>query len=157
MLFRCGAGCGAASAWGQGKDPFIFAGTIGDNIAFHDPAITPADIAHAARLAALDADIAALPQGYRTHLAERGGGLSGGQRQRLAIARALVRQPALSAAAVPHPATPAKGGEQMAKFTIATTAKPSSTRGQAEVSDAELEDIVGGLACCACSDVTCRL
>lgn len=77
------------------QDPFIFSGTIGDNIAFHDPAITPADIEHAAQLAALHADIAALPQGYHTRLAERGGGLSGGQRQRLAIARALIGGPTL--------------------------------------------------------------
>jgi ABC-type bacteriocin/lantibiotic exporter with double-glycine peptidase domain len=77
------------------QDPFVFSGTIGDNIAFQDPAITPAGIEHAARLASLHDDISALPQGYNTRLAERGGGLSGGQRQRLAIARALVRQPAL--------------------------------------------------------------
>ena len=77
------------------QDPFIFSGTIGDNIAFHDPRMTPEDIERAARLAALDSDIAALPQGYATRLAERGGGLSGGQRQRVAIARALIRQPAL--------------------------------------------------------------
>lgn len=77
------------------QDPFIFSGTVGENIAFHDPGMTPEDIERAARLAALDSDIAALPQGYATRLAERGGGLSGGQRQRLAIARALARRPAL--------------------------------------------------------------
>jgi ATP-binding cassette, subfamily B, bacterial len=77
------------------QDPFVFSGTIGDNIAFQDPAITPAGIEHAARLASLHDDIAALPQGYGTRLAERGGGLSGGQRQRLAIARALAHQPSL--------------------------------------------------------------
>jgi ATP-binding cassette, subfamily B, bacterial len=77
------------------QDPFIFSGTIASNIAFHDPAISADDIELAARMACLHSDIMAMPQGYQTRLAERGGGLSGGQRQRLAIARALVRQPGL--------------------------------------------------------------
>jgi ATP-binding cassette subfamily B protein len=77
------------------QDAFVFSGTIADNIALHDPAITPAAIERAARLACLHDDIAGLPQGYATRIGEHGGGLSGGQRQRLAIARALAREPAV--------------------------------------------------------------
>jgi ATP-binding cassette subfamily B protein RaxB len=46
-------------------------------------------------LACIAEDIAVLPQGYRTRLAEQGAGLSGGQRQRILIARALYLQPSL--------------------------------------------------------------
>ncbi|MGW0804776.1 peptidase domain-containing ABC transporter [Nonomuraea sp. NPDC002799] len=77
------------------QEPYLFSGTIHDNIAFHDPSIPREDVVAAARVAALHDEIAALPRGYDTRLAERGAGLSGGQRQRLALARALVRRPAV--------------------------------------------------------------
>ncbi|MDG4771672.1 peptidase domain-containing ABC transporter [Solwaraspora sp. WMMD792] len=77
------------------QEPALFAGTISENIAFHDSAVGHADIERAARLACLHDEITAMQLGYRTRLTERGGGLSGGQRQRLAIARALVRRPRL--------------------------------------------------------------
>jgi ABC-type bacteriocin/lantibiotic exporter with double-glycine peptidase domain len=77
------------------QEPFIFAGTLTDNITFRDTSISLDRVQGAARLAALDEEIAAMPMGLGTHLAERGAGLSGGQRQRLALARALVRQPRL--------------------------------------------------------------
>ncbi|MFE9748292.1 peptidase domain-containing ABC transporter [Saccharothrix saharensis] len=77
------------------QEPFVFSGTIRDNITLHDPSIPDDDIVRAARLAGLHDEITAMPQGYGTRLAQRGSGLSGGQRQRLALARALVRRPAV--------------------------------------------------------------
>ncbi|ROP37325.1 ABC-type bacteriocin/lantibiotic exporter with double-glycine peptidase domain [Saccharothrix texasensis] len=75
------------------QEPFVFSGTIRDNITLHDPAIPDEEIVRGARLAGLHDEITAMPQGYATRLAQRGTGLSGGQRQRLALARALVRRP----------------------------------------------------------------
>lgn len=77
------------------QEPFLFSGTIGDNIAMHDPAVPQEDIVRAAKVACLHEEIMAMPLGYATRLAQRGIGMSGGQRQRLALARALVRRPAL--------------------------------------------------------------
>ncbi|RDI35442.1 ABC-type bacteriocin/lantibiotic exporter with double-glycine peptidase domain [Lentzea flaviverrucosa] len=77
------------------QEPFVFSGTIRDNITLHDPAITDEEIVRAARLAGLHDEITAMPQRYATRLAQRGTGLSGGQRQRLALARALVHRPAV--------------------------------------------------------------
>jgi ATP-binding cassette subfamily B protein len=77
------------------QEPFVFGGTIRDNITLHDPALSDDEVETAARLACLHDEIAAMPNGYGTQLAERGTGLSGGQRQRLALARALARHPAV--------------------------------------------------------------
>ncbi|MDG4791774.1 peptidase domain-containing ABC transporter [Micromonospora sp. WMMD1102] len=82
--------CGAVA-----QEPAVFSGTILDNIVIARSDASEHEIRHAARLAELDRDIAAMPMGYHTHLSERGAGLSGGQRQRLALARALVGQPRL--------------------------------------------------------------
>lgn len=77
------------------QDPLIFAGTVAENIAYGSPETSPEAICHAAILAAADEFIVALPQGYDTPVSEDGTTLSGGQRQRLALARALLRRPAL--------------------------------------------------------------
>lgn len=77
------------------QEPFVFSGTIRDNITLHDPAVPDDEVVRAARLAGLHDEITAMPKGYDTRLAQRGTGLSGGQRQRLALARALVRRPAV--------------------------------------------------------------
>jgi ATP-binding cassette subfamily B protein len=75
------------------QDPYIFNGTIRDNIALGRPNTPLAEVIAAARAAGLEDFIASLPQRYDTVIGERGANLSGGQRQRLAIARALVRRP----------------------------------------------------------------
>jgi ABC-type multidrug transport system fused ATPase/permease subunit len=76
-----------AAVW---QEPFLFDGTIADNIAYGQPDATPADIRRAARLAHCEEMVDCLPDGYATRVGERGVQLSGGQRQRVALARALL-------------------------------------------------------------------
>lgn len=71
----------------------LFAGSIADNIAFFDPALSMERIVAAARLASVNDDIMAMPMGYRSLVGDMGSSLSGGQRQRVILARALYRQP----------------------------------------------------------------
>jgi ATP-binding cassette subfamily B protein len=75
------------------QDPFIFNGTVQENIALGRPEASLGEVIEAARAAGLDEFIAGLPDRYATAIGERGVNLSGGQRQRLAIARALLRRP----------------------------------------------------------------
>ncbi len=78
-----------------GQDPFIFEGTIAENISYAFSGATQAQIIQAAQNAAAHEFIVRLPKGYETWIGERGQVLSGGQKQRLAIARALVRDPVI--------------------------------------------------------------
>jgi len=76
-----------------GQTPFVFSGTIAENIAYGSENASMEDIRRAAELAHLHDEIMAMPGGYDALVTERGGNLSGGQRQRLAIARILLKQP----------------------------------------------------------------
>ncbi|WP_368517075.1 ABC transporter ATP-binding protein [Rhizobium sp.] len=73
------------------QQPYLFEGTIRDNIRYGRPNATDAEIEEAARLPYAHDFIEAQPMGYDTPVGENGVTLSGGQRQRLSIARALVR------------------------------------------------------------------
>ena len=75
------------------QEPFLFFGTIAENIAYGRPDASRADIVAAARAAHAHEFILRLPQGYDSLVGERGQGLSGGERQRISIARALLIDP----------------------------------------------------------------
>ncbi|MEF8701556.1 MAG: ABC transporter ATP-binding protein [Candidatus Accumulibacter sp. UW26] len=75
------------------QEPFLFFGTIAENIAYGKPAATRAEIVAAARAAHAHEFILRLPHGYDSLVGERGQALSGGERQRISIARALLIDP----------------------------------------------------------------
>ncbi|TXJ02409.1 MAG: ABC transporter ATP-binding protein [Aquabacterium sp.] len=75
------------------QEPFLFFGTIAENIAYGKPDATRKEIIAAARAAHAHEFILRLPQGYDSLVGERGQGLSGGERQRISIARALLINP----------------------------------------------------------------
>ena len=75
------------------QEPFLFFGTIADNIAYGRPQASRSEIVAAARAAHAHEFILRLPQGYDSLVGERGQALSGGERQRISIARALLIDP----------------------------------------------------------------
>jgi ATP-binding cassette subfamily B protein len=75
------------------QDPFLFYGTVAENIAYGKPGATRAEIVAAARAARAHEFILRLPDGYDSLVGERGQSLSGGERQRISIARALLIDP----------------------------------------------------------------
>jgi ATP-binding cassette subfamily B protein len=75
--------------------PYLFSGTVASNLRYGDPDATDADLWHALEVAQARAFVEEMPEGLAAPIAQGGTNVSGGQRQRLAIARALVRKPAI--------------------------------------------------------------
>ena len=77
------------------QEPFLFSGSVRDNIAYAKENATMEEIEHAAQMANIADFIKSLPDGYDTIIGENGASLSGGQKQRLAIARAVLKNPSI--------------------------------------------------------------
>lgn len=77
------------------QSPFLFSGTVADNIRYPKPGATDAEVEAAAKLVAGGDWIEALPNGLATHVGEYGRSLSMGQRQLVALARVLIQDPAI--------------------------------------------------------------
>jgi ABC-type transport system involved in Fe-S cluster assembly fused permease/ATPase subunit len=77
------------------QDTVLFNDTIGYNIAYGNPSASIEEVQEAARAAQIDGFIKRLPEGYDTQVGERGLKLSGGEKQRVAIARTLLKKPAM--------------------------------------------------------------
>ncbi len=77
------------------QEPFLFSGTVRDNIAYAKEDASMDEIEHAAKMANIADFIKSLPDGYDTVIGENGASLSGGQKQRMAIARAVLKNPSI--------------------------------------------------------------
>ncbi|MEL6642228.1 MAG: ATP-binding cassette domain-containing protein [Pseudomonadota bacterium] len=97
------------------QDPYLFSGTLRENLTLGETPLDQVRLDWALRVAAADTLVAQLPRGLDTHVGERGSALSGGQRQRIAIARSLVRMPKVIILDEPTSALDANAQRRMAE------------------------------------------
>ena len=108
------------------QDTLLFHGTISENIAFGNQKAEQKDIEKAAVEAGADKFIKLLPQSYETIVGENGANLSGGEKQRIAIARAILRDPAILILDEPTSSLDAEAEDKI-KQTLANIAKERTT------------------------------
>lgn len=103
------------------EDPFLFSGTIEDNIRMAAPEATDVEVAAAAEAAYLGPWIATLPDGLRTRVGEEGRSISAGQRRRVALARALLADRRLLIADEPFADLDAEAAGEVLRALLAAT------------------------------------
>ena len=113
------------------QEPFLFFGTIAENIAYGRPGATREEIVAAARAARAHDFILRLPDGYDSLVGERGQTLSGGERQRISIARALLIDPRIlildEATSAVDTETERKSSRRSTTWSAAARRSPSPT------------------------------
>ncbi len=124
------------------QQPLLFAGTIGENIAYGKPDATAEEIAEAARLAGVDELVARLPEGYDTIVGERGETLSGGERQKIAIARAMIKDPAILILDEPTAALDATSEAQINRTLDRVTKDKTTFRVGHRLAELERSDLI---------------
>ncbi len=140
------------TAW-IGQKPMLFAGTIGDNIAFARPDAARAEVEDAARAAHVDIFADGLPLGLNTPIGEGGHGLSGGQAQRVAVARAFLKNAPLLLLDEPtahlDPATEADVLASLRRLAVGRTVLMASHSAAAQSFSGRRLELRGGRAAAA--------
>jgi ATP-binding cassette, subfamily B, bacterial HlyB/CyaB len=128
------------------QEPYLFSGSIADNLKIGTEDVSDADIWQALKVAAADVMVERLPNGLNTDVGERGAALSGGQRQRIAMARSLLNRPKVLVLDEPTSALDGAAQEQMveeieslrsAMTVIVITHRPDVFAGADQVIDFE--------------------
>lgn len=124
------------------QQPLLFAGSVRENIAYGKPNAPLEEIIAAAQAADAHEFICALPRGYDALIGERGDTLSGGQRQKIAIARAMIKDPAILILDEPTAALDATSAAQLNATLVRLSHRKTTVRVSHRLSEVNYADLI---------------